>query len=185
MGEFVGIKMETVPVLSLQQRLLFSHVHSHGVDYTCWSLSVFCGALQAHDPLAETASGGHYIGARLPADLAPKIDALNLHIYSFYNNETGSRIGVHPEHPGSSMNGEQKRYIHKYVLTGMRTMLCALGLCTLERVVTCFPDILSSAHPGGKGPHSAIRALMHHKVSGANPQHAADRHLDGIMQRRV
>ena len=61
--------------------------------------------LQAYDPLAENPSGGHYIGARLPADLAPKIDALNVHIYSFFNNATGSRVGVHPEHPGSSMNG--------------------------------------------------------------------------------
>jgi hypothetical protein len=62
--------------------------------------------LQAHDPLAETATGGHYIGARLPEDLAPRIDALNLHTYSFYNNAVGQRVGVHPEHPGSSMNGE-------------------------------------------------------------------------------
>jgi hypothetical protein len=70
------------------------------------------GALQAHEPLAETATGGNYIGARLPADLAPKIDALNLHIYSFYNNETGSRIGVHPEHPGSSMNGKDRVFLY-------------------------------------------------------------------------
>lgn len=41
----------------------------------------------------------------MPEDLAPKIDALNLHIYSFYNNDKGHRLGVHPEHPGSSMNG--------------------------------------------------------------------------------
>lgn len=64
-----------------------------------------CLLLQADNPLAESANGGNYIGARLPADLAPSFDALNLHIYSFYNNATGQRIGVHPEHPGSSMNG--------------------------------------------------------------------------------
>lgn len=66
---------------------------------------LLCLSLQAENPLAETSTGGNYIGARLPADLAPKIDALNLHVYSFFNNATGSRIGVHPEHPGSSMNG--------------------------------------------------------------------------------
>lgn len=62
-------------------------------------------ALQANDPLAEGPSGGNYLGARLPEDLAPKIDALNLHIYSFFHLDNGLRVGVHPEHPGSSMNG--------------------------------------------------------------------------------
>lgn len=63
-------------------------------------------ALQADYPLGESATGGNYLGARLPEDLAPKIDALNLHIYSFYYLDNGARVGVHPEHFGSSMNGK-------------------------------------------------------------------------------
>eukprot|EP00775_Hariotina_reticulata_P009931 gene9931-10086_t len=62
-------------------------------------------ALQAHDPFAETTTGGNYIGARVPESLAGKVDALNTHVYSFFYTDNSVRIAVHPEHPGSFMNG--------------------------------------------------------------------------------
>jgi hypothetical protein len=38
-------------------------------------------------------------------DVAPKIDAVNIHVYSFFNLDNGTRVAVHPEHYGSAMNG--------------------------------------------------------------------------------
>jgi hypothetical protein len=65
-------------------------------------------ALQAHNPFAETATGGNYIGARVTESLASKIDALNTHVYSYFYTDNSVRIAVHPEHPGSFMHGEQQ-----------------------------------------------------------------------------
>jgi serine/threonine-protein kinase ATR len=66
------------------------------------AITVLPCALQAHDPLAETATGGHYIGARVDEATAAQLDALNIHAYSVRNDESGVRVGVPPEHPGSS-----------------------------------------------------------------------------------
>uniref|UniRef100_A0A383VQX7 F5/8 type C domain-containing protein n=1 Tax=Tetradesmus obliquus TaxID=3088 RepID=A0A383VQX7_TETOB len=57
-------------------------------------------ALQANEPVYD----GSYIGTRLPQDIAPKIDAVNTHVYSFFNLDNGTRVAVHPEHYGSAMN---------------------------------------------------------------------------------
>ncbi|GFR48118.1 hypothetical protein Agub_g9945 [Astrephomene gubernaculifera] len=60
-------------------------------------------ALQADNPLAEGDSG-NFIGARLPQDVAPLVDVLNTHTYSWYRELNGTYLGVHPEHPGTTMN---------------------------------------------------------------------------------
>ena len=97
-------RVTLVPVTSLQLLRGFLDGLSDG-DPTVKRLPC---ALQAYDPLAEGATGGHYVGARVSEAIAPKLDALNLHIYSFFSLMNGTRIAVHPEHPGSHMNGEHK-----------------------------------------------------------------------------
>ncbi|GLI60353.1 hypothetical protein VaNZ11_002475 [Volvox africanus] len=63
-------------------------------------------ALQAGNPFAEDGDNGNFIGARIPPDVAPLLDVLNLHVYSWFRPPelNGTMIGVHPEHPGSTMN---------------------------------------------------------------------------------
>lgn len=66
--------------------------------------------LQAAEPLAEGSGGGNFVGARVTSDVAPLLDGLNLHVYSWYRDPesqpvVGAERGVHPEHPGSTMNG--------------------------------------------------------------------------------
>lgn len=60
-------------------------------------------ALQSAFPYEETETGGNFSGARVPQEIAPFIDGLNVHHYSYASNEEGKRTGVHPEHPQSSM----------------------------------------------------------------------------------
>ncbi len=48
-------------------------------------------------------------GARIPADVSLWLDGLNLHVYSWFRGQDGVSRGVHPEHPGSSMNGGDVR----------------------------------------------------------------------------
>ncbi|GLC70243.1 hypothetical protein PLESTF_000947600 [Pleodorina starrii] len=64
-------------------------------------------ALQASNPYAEDDNNGNFIGARIPPDVSLLLDVVNLHVYSWYRppDLNGTQIGVHPEHPGSSMNG--------------------------------------------------------------------------------
>ncbi|KXZ55117.1 hypothetical protein GPECTOR_3g27 [Gonium pectorale] len=64
-------------------------------------------ALQAENPLAEDKNNGNFIGARIAPDVAPLIDVVNLHVYSWYREpeDNNTQRGVHPEHQGSSMNG--------------------------------------------------------------------------------
>jgi len=64
-------------------------------------------ALQAHDPSAETSSGGKLHWRPGAEALASKIDVLQTHVYSFFTTESSVRIAVHPEHPGSAMHGER------------------------------------------------------------------------------
>lgn len=67
------------------------------------AVRVLTGALQAGDPLSESATGGDYIGARVDADVASKLSALNAHAYSYMTATDGERVAVHPEHPSSSL----------------------------------------------------------------------------------
>jgi len=59
-------------------------------------------ALQASDPQAETETGGHYLGARVPEAVGPLLDAINIHSYSYAINPAGTRIAVQPEDPRST-----------------------------------------------------------------------------------
>ncbi len=47
-----------------------------------------------------------YAGARIKPGVAADLDGLNIHIYSFFRLDNGTRIYVHPEHPGSEFNSE-------------------------------------------------------------------------------
>ncbi|KAG2496554.1 hypothetical protein HYH03_005377 [Edaphochlamys debaryana] len=79
---------------------------AHGVKDADPTLRLLPCALQAAYPLAEAPDGGNFVGARIPYDVAPLLDGLNVHAYSWYNDieAGGLRTGVHPEHPGTSMN---------------------------------------------------------------------------------
>ncbi|MFQ5445372.1 MAG: discoidin domain-containing protein, partial [Saprospiraceae bacterium] len=61
-------------------------------------------ALQAAFPQNEkTTASRNYMGARITEDIAPLLDGLNLHLYSFAFDGNGIRIAVQPEHPASGM----------------------------------------------------------------------------------
>lgn len=62
-------------------------------------------ALQSGEPEAEHADGGNYLGAKVTAQEAQYLDALNSHYYSYTYREDGVRIAVHPEHLESNMRG--------------------------------------------------------------------------------
>ncbi|GIL99515.1 hypothetical protein Vretimale_4644, partial [Volvox reticuliferus] len=63
-------------------------------------------ALQADNPYGEDKNNGNFVGARIPPEVAPLLDVVNIHAYSWYRppDLNGTMIGVHPEHPGSTMN---------------------------------------------------------------------------------
>jgi hypothetical protein len=72
------------------------------------NMLLFPCALQTHDPFAEESSSyfKNYMGARITATEAVSLDGLNVHNYSYSRLDdggNGTRIGVHPEHPSSSM----------------------------------------------------------------------------------
>lgn len=67
------------------------------------NMKVLPCALQSHDPGAENAVGGNYMGARLTPALAAMVDGINVHHYSYTTDQNGTRIAVHPEHPESEM----------------------------------------------------------------------------------
>ncbi len=75
------------------------------------AVAVFPCALQAYDPAAETTPElgypvfRNYMGTRITEAIAPYLDGINIHNYSFIKTKTGERIAVHPEHPGSEFNG--------------------------------------------------------------------------------
>ncbi len=60
-------------------------------------LQVFPCALQAADSTAESAFFMNYAGARLVDSVAPFIDGLNGHYYSYYNDSNGTRRATYPE----------------------------------------------------------------------------------------
>lgn len=64
------------------------------------NLLVTSGAFQAHDPKAL----GNYFGNHVPSTVAPMLDIVNSHHYSFLSRPDGVRIAVHPEHPESAFN---------------------------------------------------------------------------------
>ncbi len=64
---------------------------------------VLPGAFQSAFPYEETENSGNFSGSRIPQEVAPFIDGLNVHHYSYASNADGKRAGVHPEHPQSTM----------------------------------------------------------------------------------
>jgi len=77
----------------------------HGAKDGDPALFVLPCALQSDNPLKETATGGNYMGARLLEEDAPYIDGINVHHYSYTQNQDGVRIAVHPESKKSEMRG--------------------------------------------------------------------------------
>ena len=71
------------------------------------SIEVFSCALQAQDPSTESSSGEkNYIGVRLPSSVAPYLDGINVHHYSYINEiSTGNRVATFPENPASTFRG--------------------------------------------------------------------------------
>ncbi len=67
------------------------------------AMRVTAGAFQAGTPEDADATSGHYMGARVTEAAAANLDAVNAHAYSFMYDEAGTRLGVMPEHPQSSM----------------------------------------------------------------------------------
>ncbi len=60
-------------------------------------------ALQSAFPYEESEKGGNFSGARITQEIAPFIDGLNVHHYSYAHDEQGKRIGLNPENMESSM----------------------------------------------------------------------------------
>jgi len=69
------------------------------------SLLVFPCALQAADSSTESGNYLNYAGVRLLDTIAPYIDGLNVHYYSYYNDSAGTRRATYPENYISSMRG--------------------------------------------------------------------------------
>ncbi|XP_067664835.1 uncharacterized protein [Haliotis asinina] len=68
-------------------------------------ITVLPAAFQAHDKTAETPPWhANYIGTRVTEAIAPYIDVLNEHVYSFVKLPNRTRIMSHPEHPLSEFN---------------------------------------------------------------------------------
>ncbi|HHH49409.1 MAG TPA: discoidin domain-containing protein, partial [Saprospiraceae bacterium] len=47
----------------------------------------------------------NYMGARITPQIAPYLDGINVHYYSWTHRADGTRIAVHPEDPASDMRG--------------------------------------------------------------------------------
>ena len=63
-------------------------------------------ALHAAYPQNETEGlFKNYMGARITEEIAPYLDGINVHYYSWTHQADGTRIAVHPEHPASDMRG--------------------------------------------------------------------------------
>jgi hypothetical protein len=69
------------------------------------SILVIPCALQAVDSSAESGVYKNYAGVRLLDTIAPYIDGLNGHYYSYYNDSNGVRRATYPENYISSMRG--------------------------------------------------------------------------------
>jgi hypothetical protein len=76
---------------------------SEGVKSINTNIKVFPGALQAAKPRNENSTWEkNYVGVRVTKEIAPFLDGLNVHHYSWKNLADGKRISVHPEHPEST-----------------------------------------------------------------------------------
>ncbi|MEL7021228.1 MAG: discoidin domain-containing protein, partial [Bacteroidota bacterium] len=74
-----------------------------GVKASDPQMQVLPCALQAADPAMEQSKiFMNYMGVRLPQAAAKHIDGLNIHCYSYLQDEENQRIAVQPEHPNSS-----------------------------------------------------------------------------------
>lgn len=69
------------------------------------SIDILPCALQAGAPSAENSYFMNYTGARLSALEAPYLSGLNVHYYSFMNDQSGTRIATYPENLLSGMRG--------------------------------------------------------------------------------
>lgn len=78
---------------------------AEGVKAADPDLLVFPCALQAVDSSAEVGNYLNYAGVRLLDSVAPYIDGINVHYYSYYNDSTGVRRATYPENYISSMRG--------------------------------------------------------------------------------
>lgn len=67
------------------------------------AIDVLPCALQAGAPSAENSYFMNYTGARLSALEAPYLSGLNVHYYSFVNDQNGTRIATYPENLLSGM----------------------------------------------------------------------------------
>jgi hypothetical protein len=76
---------------------------SEGVKSMNTGIKVFPGALQAAKPRNENSTWEkNYVGVRVTKEIAPFLDGLNVHHYSWKYLSDGKRISVHPEHPEST-----------------------------------------------------------------------------------
>ncbi|GIV33198.1 MAG: hypothetical protein KatS3mg031_0733 [Chitinophagales bacterium] len=76
---------------------------ARGIKEADPAIEVFPCALQSAFPYEERPQGGNFAGARLTEQAIPYIDGLNVHHYSYVQNEKGLRIGIFPEHPQSTL----------------------------------------------------------------------------------
>ncbi|EON76676.1 hypothetical protein ADIS_3126 [Lunatimonas lonarensis] len=67
-------------------------------------LIVLPAALQASGTESGNSGvGKNYMGLKLSETAAQYLDGVNVHLYSYTRNASGTRIAVHPEHPESTM----------------------------------------------------------------------------------
>ena len=78
---------------------------AEGVKAADSTMQVYPCALQAADPSTELGIYKNYAGVRLLDTIAPYIDGLNGHYYSFYNDSSGIRRATYPENYVSFMRG--------------------------------------------------------------------------------
>ncbi len=78
---------------------------SEGAKAADPEMEVYSCALQAYDPSAEDPGAlfHNYMGARMLESHAPYLDGLNVHHYTFWNDETGLRTFTFPENRASEL----------------------------------------------------------------------------------
>jgi hypothetical protein len=76
---------------------------AEGVKAADSTMQVYPCALQAIDSSAELGIYKNYAGFRLLDTIAPYIDGLNVHYYSYYNDSVGTRRATYPENYVSYM----------------------------------------------------------------------------------
>jgi hypothetical protein len=80
---------------------------AQGLKETDPQIKVLPCALQAADKDVEVNIEGitkNYMGARIKESTLPKLDGLNIHLYSYITNPLGKQLGTYPEHKNSTFN---------------------------------------------------------------------------------